>query len=318
MMTKVSIIIPFYNAIPFLEETLESAFNQTHQNIEVIAIDDGSADGSYEYLQSLQHPKLTLIKNKGKGACSARNYGLELASGDYIQYLDADDLLSPNKIEAQLEIFKTYGDDIIVNGAWGRFYDNPNDVQWATQHLSKDFEKALDWLVASWMGKGMTTNSAWLTHRNLIENAGPWDERLTINQDGEFFSRVLMQAKAIKFCKAAKMYYRSGLPGSISQSKKTQAKAASLLLSYQLYKQNLSGYIEMPKVKQALGNNFLNFIYQYHNVYPDLVSQAEKDFYDLNVGNMWPVGGKNFKRFARLVGFNNALKIKGLLLRGNL
>lgn len=86
MLKKVSIIIPCYNALPFLKATLNSIFNQTYPFIEVIVVDDGSADGSLEYLKSLKHSNLFITQNKGKGACAARNYGLELASGACIHF----------------------------------------------------------------------------------------------------------------------------------------------------------------------------------------------------------------------------------------
>jgi hypothetical protein len=107
------------------------------------------------------------------------------------------------------------------------------------------------------------------------------------------------------------------LPGSVSQSQKTQKKAASLMLSYELYKKNVSAYLDELIVRKALGNNFLNFIYLYHAIYPNLAAQAERDFYDLKIGNMWPVGGKSFKRIASLIGFKNTLHIKKLMRNKN-
>ncbi len=310
---KTSIIIPSFNSLTFLNETLESVFNQTYPNIEVIIIDDGSTDGSFEYLQSIDKPNFIVKKNKGKGACAARNYGFELATGDYIMYLDADDIISPNKIEAQISLFKEHGDDILVSGMWGRFYRTIEDVKWSEQLLNKDYNTPIEWLIDSWMGKGMGQTSIWLAPRKLIEKAGPWDERLTINQDGEFFSRVILHAKAVKLSNDARVYYRSGLKESISQQKNSNEKAASLLLSYQLYEKNVSDYLDNFELRKALANNYLNFIYQYHHHYPDLAKQAEEFFYSLEVGKMWAVGGENFKRLAKLVGFKKALKLKSLI-----
>jgi glycosyltransferase involved in cell wall biosynthesis len=309
-MKKTTIIIPSFNALPFLKETLESAFNQTYPNIEVIVIDDGSTDGSFEYLQGLDKPNFIVKKNKGKGACAARNYGFELSTGDYIMYLDADDIISPNKIEAQITLFKEFGDDILVSGMWGRFYRTIEDVKWSEQLLNKDYNTPIEWLIDSWMGKGMGQTSIWLAPRKLIEKAGPWDERLTLNDDGEFFSRVILQAKAIKFCDMARIFYRSGLSNSLSQNALLLEKSKSLLLSLNLYEKNSIFYLDNRKVRKALANNYLNFIYQYHSHYPELAKQAEESFYRLNVGKMWAVGGENFKRLAKLVGFKKALKLK--------
>ncbi len=312
-MSFVSIIIPSYNSSKFISKTIECLIYQSYPNIEVIVIDDGSTDGSFEYLQSIDKPNFIVKKNKGKGACAARNYGFELATGDYIMYLDADDIITPNKIEGQINLFKEFGDDILVSGVWGRFYQTIEEVKWAEQLLNKDYNTPIDWLVDSWMGKGMGQTSIWLAPRKLIEKAGPWDERLTINQDGEFFSRVILQAKAIKFSNDARVYYRSGIDGSISQQKNSNEKVESLLLSYQLYEKNVSEYLDNFELRKALANNYLNFIYQYHHFYPDLAKQAEECFYSLEAGKMWAVGGENFKRLAKLVGFKKALKLKSLI-----
>ena len=97
----ISIIIPCYNAEKFIFEAIESALNQTYSKVEVIVIDDGSSDRSVEVIQSFgDRVRFEAIDHKG--ACAARNRGLQLSKGEYIQFLDADDLLVANKIESQL------------------------------------------------------------------------------------------------------------------------------------------------------------------------------------------------------------------------
>src|SRR5690606_27096496 len=126
----------------------------------------------------------------------ARNKAFELSTGDYIQYLDADDLLAPDKIASQIKLFEKYGDVVIVSGQWDRFYNNPEEAVFPDRFLDRDWDNPVDWLINSWEGKGMAQTAVWLTPRKLIEKAGPWNENLTINQDGEFFSRVLLEAKS--------------------------------------------------------------------------------------------------------------------------
>lgn len=312
----ISILIPCYNTEKFISDTLTSVINQSYKNLECIVVDDHSTDTSVEIIEKYckKFPgKIKLYSNPGSGACAARNYAFEKSNGDYIQYLDADDLLTPNKIENQIALFTKYGDHIITNCKWGRFTDNPNEVKWEHQAINHDYDTPTDWLTDSWMGKGMAQTAVWLTPRHLIEKAGPWDESLAINQDGEFFCRILMQADGIKFCEDAGVYYRSGLSNSITQKKNTsKIKAESLLKSFQSYERLLS-LKDNETVRKAIGNNYLNFMYRYYDYYPDLTLQAEKAFWNLGLKKMWAVGGNNFKFIAKTIGFKPAIQLKSIL-----
>jgi glycosyltransferase involved in cell wall biosynthesis len=312
----VSILIPCYNAEKYIAETIDSVISQTYTNWECIIVDDHSTDNSVEIVEQYcrQYPeKIRLCRNPRKGACAARNVAFEKSKGEYIQYLDADDLLSSNKIEEQIKLFKKYGDKTITNCRWGRFIDNPSEVKWEHQIINHNYDNPIYWLSDSWMGNGMAANCSWLTPRQLIEKAGSWDESLTINQDGEFFCRVLVQAETIKFCKSVGVYYRSGLNDSITQKKNTsKTKAESLLKSFQSYERVLS-LKDNEIVRKAIGNNYLNFMYRFYKTHPDLATKAEKHFYNLGLKKMWPVGGKRFKQLAQIIGFKNALNFRSII-----
>jgi glycosyltransferase involved in cell wall biosynthesis len=99
----VSIIIPCYNAAPYVEEAIQSALNQTYCNTEVIVIDDGSTDGSLQAIQSFGNA-IRWETGPNRGGCVARNLGIELARGEFIQFLDADDVLFSRKLEVQVPI----------------------------------------------------------------------------------------------------------------------------------------------------------------------------------------------------------------------
>ncbi|HZX58320.1 MAG TPA: glycosyltransferase family A protein, partial [Mucilaginibacter sp.] len=99
----VSIIIPVYNSEKHLAETISSALEQTWPNKEIIIVDDGSADNSLAIAKSFASENVKVFHQPNKGASAARNKGIQEAKGDYIQFLDADDLLMPNKIAAQVK-----------------------------------------------------------------------------------------------------------------------------------------------------------------------------------------------------------------------
>src|SRR5579875_322194 len=98
----ISIIIPLYNAEKYIIETIDSALQQSYKNIEIIIIDDGSTDSSFNVAETYKSDNIIVVKQENKGASAARNHGLKLAKGEYIQFLDADDILDVNKIEYQI------------------------------------------------------------------------------------------------------------------------------------------------------------------------------------------------------------------------
>ena len=105
----VSVIIPFYNEEHYFDDCIHSVLNQTYQNIEIIIVNDGSDKKFYEKLQALnqKYPnKINLVHKQNGGVSSARNLGIQKATGKYISFLDADDSWLPDKIEYQIKIIK--------------------------------------------------------------------------------------------------------------------------------------------------------------------------------------------------------------------
>jgi glycosyltransferase involved in cell wall biosynthesis len=316
MMGKfISILIPCFNSEKYISETLDSVLSQTYTNWECIVVDDHSTDNSTQVVEEYcqKYPdKIKLYVNPRKGACAARNVAFEKSTGDYIQYLDADDLLSPNKIERQIELFKQFGDDIITNCRWGRFYEKKESVKWKEQSINHDYENPIDWLVDSWIGKGMMANSCWLTPRELIKKARLWDENLLINQDGEFFCRVLLHVKKIIFSYRGTVYYRSGNVKSISNQKSAETMC-SQLHSYILYRDNFNQFntskSDENRFYAAIAIQLSNFYIQNKICYPYLSRQAKEMIINLNQ-KLTPQGGDLFKFFCYLFGIDFAIMLR--------
>ncbi len=113
----VSVLIPLYNKAEWVESTIQSVLDQTHTNLEVLVIDDGSTDGSADVVSRLDDDRIVLIQRENRGANVTRNELLELANGTYIQHLDADDVLLPQKIELQLAGLEA-GADVSLCPVW--------------------------------------------------------------------------------------------------------------------------------------------------------------------------------------------------------
>ncbi|MBS2098540.1 glycosyltransferase family 2 protein [Carboxylicivirga linearis] len=241
---KVSIIIPCYNAEQYLEQTVNSVLNQTHSSIEVIIVDDASIDQSLSIAKKLseEYDCIKVFRNNKKGACAARNLGIIKCSGDYIQFLDADDLLSKDKLQKQIEVLETNHNQVAVCNTYLFF----NDLSEA-YNTDRDFiftsSKPSYFLAKLWgLHNSMhyVAVHAYLTPRELIQKAGAWNEELDKDQDGEFFARVLLASEGIIYVPQVKCFYRKHLNSSnISSQKKrkhieSNFKATELKASYLL------------------------------------------------------------------------------------
>ena len=310
-MAKVSILIPLYNSEDYIAETLDSVLHQTYTNWECIVIDDNSIDHSYKIVKKYQdkYPdKIKLFSNPKKGACSARNYAFEKSTGDYIQYLDADDLLSENKLEEQINVFKLHGNDIIVNCRWGRF-SNENVYTTSVKHqlIDKDYDNPIDWLTDSWLGYGMSAIHCWLTPRLIVSSAGPWNESLLKNQDGEFFCRILLNVSKIKFSENSIAYYRDTLN---SVSKNTSYDACySTFFSYKLYVSNTC-FLQNNKLDVAICVLFSIFYKNVFPNFPDLLKEAEHEVHKLGFKDFIPSPlWSSCYGVSRIIGFKRTVSI---------
>lgn len=308
----VSIIIPVYNKALFVREALESALGQTYHNVELVLVDDGSTDGSFEILREYiaKYPdKIQLIDQENQGVSVATNVGIAAAKGEYIQFLDADDLMSSCKIEKQIQRLSGKSKGTIATCEWVNF---SRDFQQYTQvpyGVFHDFEFGLDLLVRFWNDQEMHQPGVYLTHRSLLDKAGPWDESLTINQDGEFFARVLLHAEQVLFEPEGKVYYRSPGENNVSQQKSEKAMK-SLLESYHAYERAVLQVEDSDRVRIALKKVYQKFIYDVFPEFPDLIAKAENLIQNLGVAEKTYIGGPKFQMLSKYLGFKNALRLK--------
>lgn len=144
---RVSIIIPIYNGRDFIKKCLDSVMMQTYQNIEVIAIDDGSSDNSLKILReyAADNPSIKVFGKKNQGAASARNDGLKKATGEYVLFVDIDDYMDSDYVEKLVDGIED--NDFLVSG-YRRYNSNslickkvPKDTKWAAYKFSSTWGK---------------------------------------------------------------------------------------------------------------------------------------------------------------------------------
>lgn len=125
-MKLVSVIIPAYNASKFIGETIQSVIDQTHKNWELIIVDDGSTDSTAEKINAFSSdPRIKSVRQNNAGVSTARNHGLELAKGDFIAFLDADDVWLPNNLESKLLVLNSEEIDFV----FGDIYYTDENLQ---------------------------------------------------------------------------------------------------------------------------------------------------------------------------------------------
>ena len=309
MSPLVSVLIPMYNAEAWIASTLRCVCSQTWPHLEAIVVDDGSTDGSLEIAREFERAKVKVIHQENQGACAARNRALRYAQGDYIQYLDADDLMEADKIELQMERLATVSSRTVAAAPWARFYKEIGDGPHPPIPKVWPHENPIDWLIAERSGNGMMPPLGWLTPRELVEEAGPWDESLLRNQDGEYFTRVLQHADQIVFCPEACVYYRSGLPNSVSGRRSPEAVRSSYRAARSII-QVMRRLEDSPRVRQACAYFMQGVVYEAYPHVPDVVRKAEKEVSTLGGSARTPKGGQLFRWFGKAFGWKAALALR--------
>ena len=216
MAKLVSILIPLYNAGHWFRETMESVLSQTWPHKEIIIVDDGSTDNSLQLAREYESRIVKVVSQENGGAAVARNRAYEYAQGDYIQWLDADDLLAPDKIEKQLRVEEGNGPGVLLTSSWAKFYYRFREAKFRPDNLWQDLEPA-DWLITKFNENVFMNPAVWLVSRKLAELAGPWDVRTAPNDDGEYIARVVVSSEKVKFVPDARCYYRKSNPKSLSK-----------------------------------------------------------------------------------------------------
>jgi glycosyltransferase involved in cell wall biosynthesis len=249
----VSIIIPCYNTERWVAAAVRSCLDQTYQPIEIIVIDDGSTDGSLEVIRSFGE-KIRWETGPNRGGCAARNIGFARSRGEYIKFLDADDLLGPNNVETQ------------VRAAIG----HPGCVPygpWKWLKVSGGTETLIDSLVqieaagdvlSQWLAGRYCAPHSLLWPRDVLVLVGPWDETLTANQDGDVFLRALLAGLEFFYVPEGAVYYRTVVDGdkvSVSSQRSLDSLRSRRSILNKLHAA-LKERRELAKYAHALGESY--------------------------------------------------------------
>lgn len=172
MSPLVSILIPAFNSEHWIGDAIKSAIGQTWQRKEIIIVDDGSTDQTLAVARRFASREVAVVSAEHQGASAARNYAFSLSQGEYIQWLDSDDLLSPVKVTRQMQTLDESGTNrTLLSSEWGYFAYRANQAKFSPTSLWRDFSP-VEWLLRKLRENLHMQTATWLVNRNLAEAAG--------------------------------------------------------------------------------------------------------------------------------------------------
>jgi glycosyltransferase involved in cell wall biosynthesis len=278
----VSILIPAYHAEKWIGDTIKSALEQTWPKKEIIIVDDGSTDNTLKVAKTFESRIVKVITQRNTGACGARNKALSLAQGDYIQWLDADDLLAPDKISRTLAQNESrQASRVLFTSAFGTFFFRYQRAQFEPNALWEDLSP-VEWIITKFVKNFWMNPAAWLISRRLSDLAGAWDERLSTSgdDDGEYICRVVCASEKVKFVPKAKCYYRQGNYAGLSR-RRSDTAYESLLLSTKLSINHLLVLEDNAETRAACIELLENRLWHFYPEKRDLIQQLEDLVKDL-------------------------------------
>lgn len=258
-MPKVSIIIPVYNAEKYLAVALDSVLSQSFRDIEVVCIDDGSSDSSPEILRSyrLQDDRVKVISQRNSGGSAARNTGLARARGEYVMFLDSDDMYADGIIKQAYEIAESQNVDVVFYN-FARFVRKPTKLAVVNRNIPhgnpQNFTKET-------YSEGFFNDFAIITWNKLIrrtllqEGSVLFDEKLSHNHDVDFCIRLMLEANSFAWLDRVGYYYRENSAGLTATKRNDPTNVLKILvkLNKQIAKQH-------PGLKESFDKYLVDMI----------------------------------------------------------
>lgn len=317
----VSIIIPAYNAAKHIAESIQSAVSQSWANKELIVIDDGSTDETLDIIKSFDDQVIKVFQQANKGAAATRNKGLLEANGDFIQFLDADDILSTDKIEKQVLAIANHTNTLAVCSTV-HFDEHQAHALFTPSLYEEEFLKTSDepvkFLIKLWGGfdgKGsMIQPNAWLIPRNLINKAGNWNENLTLDDDGEFFTRIILNSASIIKVDGVFNYYRKFYGNKSLSSARSYDTFKKNFTSVLSKKNELFKYCQDDYAKTAIARQLISIAVESYPRYGALTNKIVEEINKLGKYKYTPIsGGPIIKKLSVVTGWKIARILQYLI-----
>ncbi|MGB5962823.1 MAG: glycosyltransferase [Coleofasciculaceae cyanobacterium] len=184
-MPTISVIIPVYNGEKTIKETIMSVLNQTFENFELIIINDGSNDATLEIVQAIKDHKIKVFSYQNSGLSASRNRGLTKAEGEFISFIDADDLWTPNKLELQLKALQN-NPQAAVAYSWTDWIDQSGQFLRAGGHITVNGNAYEKLLIRDFIESGSNP----LIKKQALDEVGDFDQSVTPPEDWDMWLRL--------------------------------------------------------------------------------------------------------------------------------
>lgn len=305
----ISIIIPVYNSEKYIADTIISCLNQSFTNFELIIVNDGSTDCVENIINEFDDNRIRYFKVENGGSCEARNFGIKKAKGQLIQFLDHDDILETHKMENQMKFYEIHGDDFIYSGTMGTVSGNLKTIDKQYSSYKRNFTPQQYYqVVLNQFGKYLTTGS-WLIPVKLINSTYGWDGKSGLNDDGEYFMRIILNSKGIIYSKNSIFYFRRDVPNSLSKQFDNKEVYVKWLYSYCSYKDNFTLKFD-DKIAKELSWKALSVYYCCsYPKYPDLLNNCLDKIKELGYQEPYAYGGAIFVKLSNISSVKTALRM---------
>lgn len=240
LVPTVSVIIPAYNAEQYIAETLASVENQTLKDIEIIVVDDGSKDNTAAVVQAF--PSVRYVRKSNGGVSAARNHGASLAHGEFLAFLDADDIWHPDKLRQQVQALSLHPECNLCRTHITTKFENLQQFRQSSEANSTEYDIESN-LAASFLDPYFTTSTV-MVRREAFDLVGGFDTKLRIAEDIDFYLKILAPGPMVLFMKESLVYKRP-VVGSLGDD--SAAGYVQLLAVYHRF------LAEHPHVQKALG-----------------------------------------------------------------
>jgi glycosyltransferase involved in cell wall biosynthesis len=301
----VSVLIPVFNAAAFLAATLDSVLAQTWPNLEIIVVDDGSTDRSAEIIEQYRDRGVEVIRQDNLGSTAARNRAFAASNGAFVQFLDHDDLIDPDKITIQMR--RLIADPLSVASCEaGCFTRQPEETRFEPLATWSDLEPR-EFLTRNFQPCEIVT-AQWLIPRPIAEAAGPWNEALGVFDDREYLTRIVLAARWVLFCPGARCRFRIGNPGSLSQ----RPDWASRFAAIELCQKHFLARFEDESVRSCLAIDWQELAHACLPYDPGLAKESLARGKALHPIKVRPGGGSRFRVASSLLGWRMARRLQAM------
>lgn len=227
----VSVIVPTYNCAPFVRASLQSVLDQSYAPLEVIVVDDGSSDGTLDVLGTFGD-RIRVFSQANRGPAAARNRALKEARGDYLAFLDGDDLWLPGHVQVLMDYFAQHADARVVFGQWLLWPANEDGSYSPMELPSAQANPPIDadhsgWLYSKLLFESLLHIIATIVHRSVYTAVDGFDESLRTGSDYDFWLKVSRKFPIVQL-KTPVAVYRLN-PSSVSYSVRTENNPYRLL-----------------------------------------------------------------------------------------